>query len=503
MTPDANRDTSPDTTQALPPPHLAAEEAAGKPVPGAGGTAPAEHAGLWRLVRQALGGMRHDYTQLPLARAILLLAIPMVLEMVMESIFAVADIFWVSKLGPDAVATVALTESMLVIIYAFAMGLAMGAAAVVARRIGERDPAGASRATVQAILLGLGLAAIVGVAGALFGPQLLEAMGGSAAVVEIGGRFTRVMLGGSATVILLFLINAAFRGAGDPTVAMRTLWLANGINIVLGPCLVFGWGPFPRLGVTGAALATTIGRGCGVLYQLRALAAGRGHLVVRREHLTVDPGILTTILRVSGTGVLQIFIATSSWAGLVRIIAMFGSAAVAGYGIAVRIVMFALLPSWGMANAAATLVGQNLGAGRPERSEQAVWRASFYNLIFLGSAGLLFVIFGESIVRGFSPDPSVVTYGSRALRIVSAGFVLYAYGMVVTQSFNGAGDTRTPTLINLFCYWLLEIPLAWVLAKPVGWGPTGVFVSVLAAFSTTAVMSVILFRRGKWKAKRV
>jgi putative MATE family efflux protein len=328
-------------------------------------------------------------------------------------------------------------------------------------------------------------------------------MGGSPAVVAIGGRFTRVMLGGSVTVILLFLINAAFRGAGDPTVSMRTLWLANAINIVLGPCLVFGWGPFPRLGVAGAAIGTTIGRGVGVLYQLRALSAGRGHLAVGRAHLRLDSGILGTIVRLSGTGVFQIFIATSSWVGLVRIVAGFGSAAVAGYGIAMRVVLFALLPSWGMANAAATLVGQNLGAGRPDRSEQAVWRASFYNLLFLGSAGVLFVVFGETIVRGFTQEPAVVAYGSGALRIISAGFLFYAYGMVVTQSFNGAGDTRTPTLINLACYWLWEIPLAWVLAKPLGLGPTGVFIAILVAFSTVAVVSVLLFRRGKWKRMRV
>jgi len=315
----------------------------------------------------------------------------------------------------------------------------------------------------------------------------------------MGSRFTRVMLGGSVTVILLFLINATFRGAGDATVAMRTLWLANGVNIVLGPMLVFGWGPFPQLGVAGAAIATTIGRGIGVLYQVRALAAGRGALVVRRRHLAVQGEVLANILRLSGTGVFQIFIATTSWVALMRIVAGFGSAAVAGYGIAIRIVMFALLPSWGMANAAATLVGQNLGAGRADRSEQAVWRASFYNLVFLGSAGLLFVLFGETIVRGFSPDAAVVAYGSRALRIVAAGFLFYAYGMVVTQAFNGAGDTRTPTLINLGCYWLWEIPLAWLLAKPLGLGPTGVFIAVLVGFSTMAVVAVVLFRRGRWK----
>lgn len=454
---------------------------------------------LWALVRDAVRGARHDYTQLPLSRAILMLAIPMVLEMIMESVFAVADIFWVSKLGPDAVATVALTESLLVIVYAFAMGLSIGAGAVVARRIGEKDPAGAARAAVQVVLLGVVLAAVVGVCGALFAPQLLSAMGASAEVVAVGTRFTRIMLGGSVTVILLFLINASFRGAGDPTVAMRTLWLANGINIVLGPFLVFGWGPFPELGVTGAAVATTVGRGIGVVYQLRALVAGRGHLVVRREHMALDGAVLRTILRLSGTGIVQVLIATSSWMGLMRVVASFGSTAVAGYGIAIRVVLFALLPSWGMANAAATLVGQNLGAGRPDRAEQAVWRASFYNLVFLGATGLLFVLFGEPIVRGFSPDPAVVAHGSHALRIVSAGFLFYAYGMVVTQAFNGAGDSRTPTLINLFCYWFWEIPLAWLLAKPLGLGPTGVFVAVLVGFSTMAVVSVALFRRGTWK----
>jgi putative MATE family efflux protein len=451
------------------------------------------------LVWEALRGERQDFTRLPLRRAILLLAVPMVLEMLMESLFAVADIFWVSKLGPDAVATVVLTESMLIIVYAFAMGLSIGGAAVVARRIGEKDPRGAARAAVQVMMLGVCLGVVVGLGGVLFGPELLAAMGASPAVVAVGGRFTQVMLGGSVTVILLFLINGSFRGAGDATVAMRTLWLANGINIALGPALVFGWGPFPELGVTGAAVATTIGRGVGVLYQLRALTAGRGHLAVRREHLRLDGRVLATILRLSGTGIFQVFIATSSWMGLVRIVTGFGSAAVAGYGIAIRVVLFALLPSWGMANAAATLVGQNLGAGRADRAEQAVWRASLYNLVFLGVAGLLFVGFADTIVSGFSPNPEVIAHGARALRIISAGFLFYAYGMVVTQAFNGAGDTWTPTLINLFCYWLLEIPLAWTLARPLGLGPTGVFVSVLVAFSTMAVVSVALFRRGRWR----
>jgi putative MATE family efflux protein len=466
------------------------------------GTAPPRER-FWPLVRESLRGARHDYTALPLGRAILLLAVPMVLEMLMESLFALADMFWVAKLGADAVATVMFTESMLIIIYAFAMGLAMGAAAMVARRIGEKDPDGAARAAVQAIGLGLCLAVVVGVVGALAAPRLLAAMGASPEVIAIGSRFTRVMLGGSVTVILLFLINAVFRGAGDPAISMRTLMLANGINIVLGPLLVFGVGPFPQLGVTGAAIATTIGRGIGVLYQLRALRAGRGHLAVRREHLRIDTGVIATIGRLSGSAIFQAFIATTSWVGLVRIAAGFGSTAVAGYGVAMRVVLFALLPSFGMANAAATLVGQNLGANRPDRAEQAVWRAALYNLVFLGCTGLLFVLAADAIVRGFSSDPAVIAYGTRALRIISAGFLFYAYGMVMSQAFNGAGDTWTPTLINLFCFWLWEIPLAWLLAKPLGLGPTGIFVAVLVGFSTLAVVGVLLFRRGRWKRVRV
>jgi putative MATE family efflux protein len=459
----------------------------------------ARREGIWSLVRDALAGSRQDFTKLPVRRAILLLAIPMVAEMVMESLFALADIFWVSKLGAAATATVVLTESMLIIVYSFAMGLSIGGAAIVARRIGEKDPNGAARATVQAIALGLALAVIVGLVGAFAGHRLLAAMGASPDVVAIGGRFTRVMLGGSVTVVLLFMINAAFRGAGDPAIAMRTLWLANGINIVLGPVLVFGLGPIPALGVTGAAIATTIGRGIGVIYQLRALAAGRGHLAIRREHLRIDRAVQATILRLSGTGIFQILIATTSWVGLTIVVTSFGSLAVAGYGIATRIVMFALMPSFGMANAAATLVGQNLGAGQPERAEQAVWRASFYNLLFLGGIGLVFVAFGDVIVGAFNDNAVVVGHGTTALRIISAGFLFYAYGMVVSQSFNGAGDTRTPTFINLFCFWLLEIPVAWLLAKPLGMGPTGVFVAVLVGFSTMAIVASALFRRGKWK----
>ncbi|HEX2658767.1 MAG TPA: MATE family efflux transporter, partial [Polyangia bacterium] len=455
--------------------------------------------GLFSIVLEALRGARHDYTALPLRRAILLLAVPMVAEMLWESLFAVSDIFWVSKLGPDAAASVILTESMMIIVYSFAMGLSIGGAALVARRIGEKDPDGAARSAVQAILLGVVLAVVVGAVGALFGHKLLAAMGASPPVIATGASFTRVMVGGCGTVVLLFMINAAFRAAGDPAIAMRTLRLANGINIVLGPLLVFGVGPFPRMGVVGAAIATTIGRGVGVVYQLYALRAGRGNLVVRREHLRIDRAIQTAILRLSGTGIFQILIATTSWVGLTIVVTGFGSLAVAGYGIANRVVMFALMPSFGLANAAATLVGQSLGAGRPDRAEKAVWRASLYNLMFLGGIGLVFVVFAGPIVRAFNSDPIVVGYGTNALRIISAGFLFYAFGMVISQSFNGAGDTKTPTLINLFCFWMWEIPLAWVLAKPVGMGPTGVFIAVLAGFSTMAVVSALLFRRGTWK----
>jgi putative MATE family efflux protein len=458
---------------------------------------------FWALVRESLHGSRPDLTRIPLGRAIMLLAVPMVLEMSMESIFAVADIFWVSKLGPDATAAVGLTESMMVIIYALAMGLCMGGAAVIARRIGQKDQEGAARATVQLIVIGLGLSALVGTVGGTLAPRLLTAMGASRATIDIGGRFTAILLGGSATVVLLFMMNAAFRGAGDAAISMRTLVLANGINIVLGPFLIFGWGPFPHMGVTGAAVATTIGRGVGVLYQLRALHVGRGHLAVRRRHLRLDPEVLRTIARISSSGVVQALIGTTSWVGLVKILSGFGSAALAAYTITIRIVLFALLPCWGMSNAAATMVGQNLGAGLPDRAESAEWRAALYNLFFLGAVGLIFTIFSHGIVALFSPDAEVVAIGGRGLRIVSLGFVFYGYGMVMTQAFNGAGDTRTPTLINLFCYWLWEIPMGYVLAVPLGLGPTGVFIAITIAFSTLAVVAVGLFRRGTWKRVRV
>ena len=454
---------------------------------------------LWRLIVEAVRGSSRDFTKESLGRAVLLLAVPMVLEMIAESLFAVVDIFWVGKLGPDAVATVGLTESMLTLLYAAAIGLSIGATAVVARRTGEKRPEAAARAAVQAIVLGLGLASVVAIVGVIFAPQLLVLMGASPSTVAVGAGYTRVMLGGSVTIVMLFLLNAVFRGAGDAAMSMRSLWLANGINIVLGPFLVFGWGPFPELGVMGAAVATTIGRGTGVLFQLYALFRGNRRIQIRLEHLGLDREALGTMLRIARSGIVQLLIGMTSWILLVRVLATFGSQVVAGYTIAIRVVLFALLPSWGMSNAAATLVGQNLGAGHPDRAEQAVWRAAFYNVCFLAAVGVIFVVFAGPIAGLFTTDPVVHGWATRGLRIIAAGFLFYAYGMVVTQSFNGAGDTRTPTWINFFCFWVLEIPLAWVLSHQVGMGPTGVFVAMTVAFCTIAVVSVTLFKRGAWK----
>jgi putative MATE family efflux protein len=458
---------------------------------------------LWSTVKEAVRGSHQDFTEGPIGRAVVLLAVPMVLEMLMESVFAVVDIFFVGRLGASAVATVGLTESLMVTVYALAIGLSIGAAATVARRIGEKDPERAALTAVQAIILGIGMAAIIGAIGVLFGPQLLRLMGATDDVLSIGSTFPRVMVGGSGTVLLLFLINAVFRGAGDAAIAMRVLWFANIINMTLGPCLIFGLGPFPEMGVTGAALGTTIGRGCGVIYQLYYLTRPGGRLRVRRRHLRLDPATMRSILRICGTATFQNFIGTASWMGIVRIISGFGSAAVAGNTIGIRIILFALLPSFGVSNAAATLVGQNLGAGKPDRAEAAAWRAGLYNTICLGAMSLVFLIFAPGLIGIFTGDPEVAGYGVRALRIIAVGFAFSGYGMVLTQAFNGAGDTRTPTWINLVVLWLWEIPLAWLLAHPAGFGPTGAFIAVSIAFFTLAGVSSWLFAKGGWKHHRV
>src|SRR5215813_3291403 len=464
--------------------------------------APDSIVNLWAAIRESLRGSHQDYTTGPIGRAIIFLAIPMVLEMCMESIFAVVDIKWVSYLGPDAMATVGLTESLLTLIYAIAIGLSIGATAMVARRIGERDRDGAARAAVQSIYLGLAVAIIIALIGAPLAPKWLGLMGAAPPVIEHGVWFTRIMLAGNVTVVMLFMINAIFRGAGDAAIAMRTLWLANWINILLGPCLIFGLGPFPKLGLMGAAIATNIGRGTGALYAFSRLIRKGSRVNIQRQHLRIEPSIIARLIRLSATGTFQVFIGMASWIGLVRIISSFGSDAVAGYTFGIRVILFALLPSWGMANAAATMVGQALGARDPERAERAVWKAGFYNMIFLGIVGILFILFAPQIIWFYTSDPKVAKYGVDCLRTVAYGFLFYAYGMVLGQSFNGAGDTWTPTIINMFVFWLWEIPLAYVLAVVLGWGPHGVFISMTIAFSTLAVVSGLVFRRGRWK-KRV
>jgi len=465
-------------------------------------TSPENEQDLWSAVKESIRGTHRSYTTGPIGRAILLLAIPMVLEMVLESVFAVVDVFWVSRLGADAIATVGLTESMLALIYSLAIGLSMGAAATVARRIGEKNPDAAARAAVQSIALGIAAAVPIGIVGAILAPRLLAAMGASPGVIANSG-FTRVMLGANVVILLLFLINAVFRGAGDPSIAMRTLWLANAFNLLFDPCFIFGLGPFPRLGVMGAAVATTCGRGIGVLFQLWTLRRGRGRIVIRREHISIDPPAMLRLLKISGNGIFQAMIGMASWIGIVRILSAFGSAVVAGYTIGIRIIVFAILPSWGLSNAAATMVGQNLGARKPDRAERSVYIAALYNMIFLGAVGVVFVLLAGPLIRLFSTDPAVLPFGTACLRIVSYGFLFYAVGMVMTQAFNGAGDTWTPTRINFCIFWLFEIPLAYVLSRRVGLGPRGVFAAIAIAFSTLAVVSTTIFRRGRWKEKKV
>jgi putative MATE family efflux protein len=469
---------------------------------GAGAPAPLPH-GFWPTIRAAIRGIRIDYTTAPVGQAVILLAVPMVMEMAMESIFAVADVFWVAHLGADAVATVGLTESMMTIIYTAAIGLSIGATALVARRIGEHDPEGAARAAGQSILLGLGVAAAIAMVGAAFAESLLRIMGATDDVVQTGSGFTRLMLGGNATVLLLFLQNAVFRGAGDAAIAMRVLVFGNLLNIGLGPCFIFGIGPFPRLGVTGAAVATNLGRGAAVVYQLYTLMHGEGRVRVSRRHFGLEVAMMRSVLKLSGSGTFQILVGTASYVGLVRILSTFGSTALAGYTIGMRVILFALLPAFGISNAAATMVGQNLGAKRPDRAERAVWTAARYNMLFLGSVGAAFLTGAPLIARFFSDDPGVQHYAVSCLRIVSLGFLFYAGGMVLTAAFNGAGDTWTPTLINLGVFWAFEIPLAWWLATHTPLGPRGVFWALTIAYSGLAVVSAVVFRNGKWKKSAV
>jgi putative MATE family efflux protein len=462
---------------------------------------------FWSSVREALRGSHQDYTQGSLNRTILLLAIPMVLEMVLESLFAVVDVFFVGRLGANAVATVGITESMLSLVFAIGLGVSLSTTAMVARRIGEKDPEDAAIAGVQAIVLGVLISLAIGIPAGIFAPQLLHLMGASPAIVSSGSGYTRIALGGCGAIIMLFLNNAIFRGAGDAAIAMRLLWVSNIINLVLDPCLIFGLGigpvRFPHMGVTGAAFATCTGRSIGVLYQFYRLMRGSERIRVLARHLRINVRVMARLLRVSLTGMLQFAIANASWIVLVRIVSIFGSSAVAGYTIAIRIVVFFILPAWGLSNAAATLVGQNLGAGNPDRAAQAVWRTSLYNVLFLGILGVFFVTFATPVVSLFVDDRAVIPIAAMALRTFACGNLAYAYVMVMLQAFNGAGDTVTPTIVYFFGFWVLELPLAWWLAVGLHLGSEGAFLSVVVAESAIAVASIVLFREGRWKRQKI
>lgn len=459
--------------------------------------------GFWASVREALRGTHQDFTAGNLNRSILLLAIPMVLEMVLESLFAVVDMLWVGHLGANAVATVGITEAVLALVFAIGLGLALSTTAMVARRIGEKDPEDAAISAVQAIVLGLLISAALGVPAGLAAPRLLALMGASPAIVAVGTGYARVALGGCGAIVMLFLNNAVFRGAGDAAIAMRLLWVSNVLNFIFDPCFIFGFGPIPRLGVTGAAVATLSGRSIGVFYQFYRLMRGTERIHVLVRHLRLNLPVLWRLLRVSSTGILQFAIANASWIGLVRIVALFGAAAVAGYTVAMRVVGFFILPAWGLSNAAATLVGQNLGARHPERAEQAVWRTGIYNMVFLAVLGVFFFVYAGPVVRLFVDDPAVVAIGARALRTFASGNIAYAWVMVTLQAFNGAGDTVTPTIVYFFGFWVFELPLAWVLATRMHLRAQGAFLSVVLAECSIAAASVILFRRGRWKTQRI
>jgi putative MATE family efflux protein len=454
-------------------------------------------------IKEAVSGTEQDFTEGKLSKAILLLSIPAVLEMIMESVFVIVDIFFVSKLGADAVATVGLTESLVTVVYAISLGLATATTSMVSRRIGEKDPEKASKTAFQAIFTGIIVSLIIAIPGTIYSGRLLELMGASETISEQLSGYTRIMLGGNVVIMLLFIINAIFRSAGDAAVAMRVLWVGNIINIILDPCLIFGLGPFPELGVTGAAVATTTGRGIAVLYQFWLLFYGKKRIQLTVRQLSINIKIISRLIRLSLGSIGQNLIGTISWIALVRIISVFGSEIVAGYTIAIRIVSFVLLPSWGISNAASTLVGQNLGAKKPERAEKAVLVTGWVNMILLGIVGLILVLIPGYFINLFIDDPAVLTAGTQCLRIISIGFVAYGFGMVLVNSFNGAGDTTTPLKINIFAFWLIEIPLAWFLAIRLGMDQEGVFTAIVIAESIMTLTAWLVFRRGKWKLKEV
>ena len=449
--------------------------------------------GFFSYFRESLNSEHQDFTQGSIRKAVFMLAIPMILEMCMESVFAVVDIFFVSKLGAGAAATVGLTESFLTLIYSIAIGLSMAATAMVARRVGEKNPEEAAHAGAQALLLCIGVSILVSVIGLFFAADVLTLMGADAKVVEMGTNYTRIMLTGNIVIMLLFLINGIFRGAGDAAMAMKSLWLANICNIILCPILI------NQFGLTGAAMATTTGRGIGVLYQLYHLFRGKSIIRILKKHFIPVPAILKSIANIASTGTLQFIIASASWIVMARIITGFGSDAVAGYTIAIRLLIFFLMPAWGLSNAAATLVGQNLGAKQPDRAEQSVWKTARYNAVFMAIVSVLFVVGAEFFVGLITQDANVTVTAVSALRIVSIGYIFYGVGMVMINAFNGAGDSRTPTWIHLFWFWIFQIPFALLLSKTLNFGTTGVFIAIVVTETCISITSVILFKRGKWK----
>lgn len=458
---------------------------------------------IWRILRESLNGEEQTYTKGSIDRTIVLLSIPMILEMAMESLFAVVDIFFVAKIGPEAIATVGITESVLTLVYAIAIGLSAAATAMVARRIGEGDRNAAARAGAQVILIACVLSALIAVPGYFFAEDILRVMAHDQSVSTAGHQFTRLLLTCNLPILLLWMLNGIFRGAGDAATAMRALWIANGVNLVLCPVFIFGFGPIPAMGVLGSGVATTIGRSIGVVYQLWQLfQVGK---IVRLRWNMMQPrwDIIGTLLRVASGSTGQYLISSASWIFMVFILGQISKEVVAGYTIAIRVVIFCILPSWGMANAAATLVGQNLGAGLPDRAARSAMRAGYFNMLFLGVIAAICLIVAPQLIRIFSETPEVVEAGSLALRIIAGGYVFYGWGMVLTQAINGAGDTFTPTLLNFIFFWLVETPLAWFLALELGWGQTGVYWSIVLAESGMALAAVWLFKKGRWKMARV
>ena len=458
---------------------------------------------IWRELKSAIRGTGADYTQIGIGRAVFLLAVPMILELVMESTFAVVDIYFVGRLGASAVATVGLTETYLFLLYSIGIGLSTAVTAIVARRIGEKKKDQAGVSAVQSIFLAILVSIPFALIGIFFARDLLALMGGDAWALEHGYRYTQWMLGGNAVIILLFVINSIFRGAGDAAIAMRVLWIANGCNMILDPILIFGLGPFPQLGIEGAAIATNIGRGVGVSVQLWTLFRGGKHIRVLRSYLQLNGKVIAEIVRTSLGGIGQMIVAMTSWIFVMRIIAEFGSQAVAGATIALRIMMFTLMPAWGMSNAVATLVGQNLGAQKPDRAERSGWVTGFWNMLFLVGVSIFYFMFSESLVGIFTNDQDVIRIGGKWLTIVSYSYFMYAWWMVAVQAFNGAGDTGTPTKINLVFFWLIQIPLSYLLGKALGRGYTGVFWAIFISETSVGLFTLWLFTRGKWKTVRV